>query len=442
MQAVAPAHSRREQRGWYFYDWANSAFYTTVVTLFFGPYLTVLAKKAASPDGFVYPLGIKIAAQSVWPYLVSLSVLSQVLALPVLGAIADYGRRKREMLALFAYAGALATIAMYFLDGAGYLFGCALLLIANFTFGASIVIYNAFLPEIAGAEERDAVSSKGWALGYLGGGLLLALNLLLYANAGALGLSEAHAVRISLCSAGVWWAVFTVIPLRVLRNRGPNKVMAPGENYLTAGLRQLAHTLRKVRNYPQTFLFLLAYLIYSDAIQTVITMSAQFGQEELRLPMSVLTTTVLGVQFVGFFGAMAFNWLAGAIGNKRAILLALLIWSGTLIYIYLGVKTVAEFYAMGAIIGIVLGGSQALSRSVYSFMIPKGQEAEYFSIYEVSDKGTSWLGPLFFGLALQFTGSYRTAVLSLIVFFLTGAVLLSRVSVREAALEAGNEPPR
>jgi UMF1 family MFS transporter len=146
-----------------------------------------------------------------------------------------------------------------------------------------------------------------------------------------------------------------------------------------------------------------------------------------------------------FFGAIAFNWLAGAIGNKLSILLALLalvIWSGTLIYIYLGVKTVVEFYAMGAIVGIVLGGSQALSRSVYSFMIPKGQEAEYFSIYEVSDKGTSWLGPLFFGLALQFTGSYRTAVLSLIVFFLTGAVLLSRVSVREAALEAGNEPPR
>jgi UMF1 family MFS transporter len=218
-------------------------------------------------------------------------------------------------------------------------------------------------------------------------------------------------------------------------------VLLQGEGFLTAGFRQLARTLSKVRAYPQTLLFLLAYLIYNDGIQTVINLAAHFGQEQLGLPMSVLTGAVLLVQFVAFFGALGFGYLARWIGNKHAVIASLVIWSATLFYIYFSVRTAAQFYAMAAIVGTVIGGSQALSRSIYSFLIPKGQEAEYFSIYEVSDKGTSWLGPLCFGLALQFTGSYRTAVLSLIVFFLAGLLLLARVDVRQAALEAGNEPP-
>lgn len=440
-QSATQAGRRREQRGWYVYDWANSSFITTVVALFFGPYLTVLAKEAAAAEGFVRPLGFRVPAQSVWPYLVSLSVLTQVLALPLLGAIADYGRRKREMLGWLAYAGAAATMAMYLLDGSRYALGCLLFLAANLCFGASIVIYNAFLPEIAGPEERDAVSSKGWGIGYLGGGLLLALNLWLYTQAGALGLTEAHAVRISLCSAGVWWAAFTLIPLATLRNRGARKTLAAGESLLAAGMRQLVHTLREVRRYPQTLLFLLAYLIYNDGIQTVIHMATHFGQEELGLPMSALTTAILIAQFVAFFGALGFNCLAGWVGNKRAVMAALVIWSATLVYIYAGVRGAMQFYLLAAIVGTVMGGSQALSRSIYSFMIPKGQEAEYFSIYEISDKGTSWLGPLFLGLALQLTGSYRLAVLTLIVFFVAGLALLGKVDVRRGALEAGNEPP-
>ena len=173
-------YSKREQRAWYVYDWANSAFYTTVVTVFLGPYLTVLAKAAAGSSGYVYLFGIPLAAQSVWPYAVSASVLTQVLALPVFGAIADYGRKKREMLAALVFIGSAATTGMFFLTGGQWLYGVLLFLIANFTFGASIVIYNSFLPEIAPPEERDAISSRGWALGYVGGGLLLALNLALY----------------------------------------------------------------------------------------------------------------------------------------------------------------------------------------------------------------------------------------------------------------------
>jgi UMF1 family MFS transporter len=434
-------NNRSEQRGWYFYDWANSAFSTTVVTVFLGPYLTTLANSAAGPDGFLDLFGLRLNAGSIFPYVVSLSVLLQVLFLPVLGAIADYSHRKKQLLAAFAYLGALATTGMYFLYGTRYLLGGALFVFANVSFGASVVFYNAFLPEIASPDRRDSVSSMGWAIGYLGGGLLLLINLILFSKAEAFGLTPGQAVRISLASAGVWWGIFTIIPLMALRSRQPIKRLPPTESYLTIGFKQLRQTLGKVRDYPQTLLFVVAYLFYNDGIQTVITLSSEFGQEELKLPLSTLTTVILMVQFVAFFGSLLFNYVAKGIGSKHAIVVSLLIWTGCLIYAYGFLQTAFQFFILAAVIGIVLGGSQALSRSVYSLMIPRGQEAEYFSLYEVSERGTSWLGPLLFGLSLQLTGSYRIAIVSLVIFFILGLVLLFRVDVRKAAIEAGNQPP-
>jgi MFS transporter, UMF1 family len=436
-----PAARRRERIGWYFYDWANSAFATTVVTVFIGPYLTTVTKAAADPDGFVHPLGIRIYAGSFFPYVVSLSVLLQVIFLPLLGAISDYSHGKKPLLGFSAFLGAAATSGLYFLHGTNYLLGAGLFLVANLSFGASVVVYNAFLPEIAGPDERDTVSSMGWALGYLGGGLLLGLNLALFANAGRLGLRPADAARISLASAGVWWAVFTLVPLATLRAGAPVRRLPSGDSYLRAGFRQLAHTLRGAGQYPHTLLFLAAYLLYNDGVQTVINMSSQFGQEELGLPLDTLTQVILMVQFVAFFGSLLFNAVAKRLGSKRAIMLSLVIWTGTVVYAYAVLETRAQFFALGAVIALVLGGSQALSRSVYSLMIPRGREAEYFSLYEVSERGTSWLGPLLFGLALQFSGSYRVAILSVVVFFVVGLVLLAGVDVRRAAIEAGNQPP-
>jgi UMF1 family MFS transporter len=428
--------SRREQRAWYFYDWANSAFPTTVLTVFIGPYLTTIAKAAAGSDGFVHPLGIRIAAESFFPYVVSLSVLLQVFLLPLLGAIADYSHFKKQMLAVFAYVGAFATMGMYFMQGTDYLFGGILFVIANLSYGASIVFYNAFLLDIAQPEERDRVSSMGWALGYVGGGTLLALNLLLFAKAADWGLGVAEAVRINLASAGVWWAVFTLIPLLGLKRRRPVKLLPAGTRYVTIGLKQLRQTLAKIHTHPHALLFLIAYLIYNDGIQTVIALASVFGQEELGLSMTTLTTVILMVQFVGIPGNFLFNYVARAITAKRAIIVSLLIWCATLFYAYAFLKTTLDFYLMAAAIAIVLGGSQALSRSVFSLMIPKGQESEYFGLYEISDKGTSWLGPLLFGLALQFTGSYRVALLSLITFFVIGIVILLKVDVREGTRQA------
>ncbi|MCS6800695.1 MAG: MFS transporter [Chloroflexota bacterium] len=435
------AVQRREQVGWYFYDWANSAFSTTVTTVFLGPYLTTVTRAAADSGGFVYPFGIPVFAGSFFAYLTSASVLLQVLVLPMLGAIADYSRRKKLMLGVFAYLGALATAGLYFVQGTNYLLGGALFLVANLAFGASIVFYNAFLPEIATPDERDRVSSQGWAFGYLGGGTLLALNLLLFSQASALGLSQGDAARISLGSAGIWWAIFSVIPLLALRQRQPIKHLPPGENPVSVGLKQLWQTASKLPRYPQTVVFLIGYLLYNDGIQTVIALSSQFGQEELGIPLSTLTTVILVLQFIAFFGAMGMGWIASRLGAKRTVMGSLVLWTFVVVYAYAVLRTTLEFWLMAVLIGLILGGSQALSRSMFSQMIPRGQEAEYYSIYEVSERGTSWIGPLLFGLTLQFTGSYRQAILSLIIFFVLGLLILSRVDVRRAAREAGNQPP-
>lgn len=427
---------RPERIGWYFYDFANSAFSTTVVTVFTGPYLTSAARAAADPAGYVHPFGIPVLAGSFFPYVVSLSVFFQVLLLPLLGAVADYSHRKKEMLFLFAYGGAAATMGLYFVEGRRYLAGGGLFLAANVFFGASVVFYNAYLPEIAPPERRDSVSSVGWAFGYLGGGILLLFNLVLFSRAADFGLTAGQAVRISIASAGGWWAVFSLPTLMTLRRRQPLRRIPAGEGILLTGFQQLRRTFGEAKGRPQLLLFLGAYLLYNDGIQTVIALSSQFGQEELGLPVSTLTTAILMVQFVAFFGSLLFNAFAKAVGARNAIAVSLVLWTGALVYAYAGLRDAAGFYALAAAIAVVLGGSQALSRSLFSRMIPREQEAEYFSLYEVSERGTSWLGPLLFGLALQFTGSYRIAILSLAVFFLAGLALLLRVDVPRAEAEA------
>ena len=388
----------------------------------------------------VHPFGIPVFPGSYYGYILSLSVLLQVLVLPVVGAVADYSDRKKSILGWLAYIGAACTLLMYFINGNNYLYGGVLFLVANVAFGASIVVYNSFLPDIAPEEDRDSVSSKGFAWGYVGGALLLVLNLALFTYYEKLGITKGMAVRLSLASAGLWWGLFTIIPLRALRNRKSPQQRDPGHNILTTGFKQLFRTLSEMRNYPQTMIFLIGYLIYNDAIQTVITMAGVFGSKELKIPDDKLTLAILMVQIVAFPGAMLFNGLAKAIKAKWAIVVSLVVWTVLVIAMYGFVTTTTEFFIAAAIVALVLGGSQALSRSLYSVMIPKGREAAYYSLYEISDKGSSWLGPLVFSFALQYSKSYRSAILSLIVFFVVGLFFLVKVDVRRATLEAGNEP--
>ncbi|MGP3991194.1 MFS transporter [Streptomyces sp. 3N207] len=435
---------RREQRGWYFYDWANSVFSTSVLTVFLGPYLTEVTKAAADADGYVHPLGIPVRAGSFFPYAVSASVLLSVLVMPLAAAFADRTGRKKPLLGTAAYLGAGATTGMFFLDGDRYLLGGVLLVVANVSFAVSIVLYHAFLPQIAPPEERDAVSSRGWAFGYGSGALVLVANLGLFLGHEALGVTESTAVRICLASAGLWWAVFTVVPLLRLRER-PAVAHAPdgtGRAAFGQGFRQLAGTLRQLRRYPLTLLFLLAYLLYNDGIQTVITQASVFGSEGLGLDQTTLIGAILLVQVLAVVGALALGRLAARYGAKRTILGSLVAWTVTVgAGYFLPRENPVWFYALAAAIGLVLGGSQALSRSLFSHLVPAGKEAEYFALYEISDRGTSWLGPLVFGVTYQLTGDYRNAILSLVVFFVVGFTLLLRVPVQRAATAVGNVAP-
>ncbi len=429
--------NKKERLGWYFYDWANSAFPTTVITVFLGPYITSIANNVAV-NGQINVYELEIASGSYYPYLVSISVFLQVFFLPIIGSIADKTKAKKSILGVAAYIGALATLSLFFLDGNKYIFGGWMFVVANISFGASIVVYNSILNDISTIDERDEVSSKGWAFGYIGGGLLLLINLVFFSNADSFGISTSDAVRICLASAGAWWAIFTVFPLLWIRNyknqihkrdKSPVKI-------LRGGFEQFIDTFKNAKKYPRTLYFLIAYLMYNDGVQAVIALAAQFGQEELGLEMSFLTLVILIVQFVAFGGALLFGKLANYLGTKKALATSIIIWICAIIFAFGFLYGKTEFLILGLTIGLVMGGTQALSRSLFSKIIPKNQEAEYFSFYEISERGTSWLAPLLFGLVYQFTSSYRLAILSLLLFFIIGLYMLLRVKLDKAIIDA------
>jgi MFS transporter, UMF1 family len=444
MMALAPApmNDKREIFGWAMYDWANSAFSTTVGTVFLGPYIASLAATAGKsfPDGLARLGGLAIAPDSFVPYCVSISVVLQVLFLPILGAVADYSHARKPMMQAFASFGAVMTILMFFVTGPVWWLGGLLFILANLAFGASIVLYNSYLPDIASEDQRDRVSSYGWAMGYLGDGILLLLNLILFTFRDRLGIPTDLAIRVNLASAGVWWLTFAYFTWARLRPRHAHRALPSGESYVSVGFKQLWGTIREVRHFPETLKFLGAYFLYNDGIQTVIAVSSTFAAAPLlrgglELDLSTLTKIILLIQFTAFFGALFWGRLAKWIGAKQAIIVSLVIWSLVVIYAYFGMRgssRVLEFTLLGVVIAVVLGGSQAISRSLFAQMIPDGKEAEFYSFYEISDRGTSWIGPLLFGLMNQITGSLRPAILSLIFFFVVGLIILPFVNEHKA----------
>ena len=370
----------------------------------------------------------------------------QVLFLPILGAIADYSHLRKRMMQIFAAIGASSTIAMFFVTGNLWWLGGVLFIIANLTFGAAIVFYNAYLPDIASEEERDRASSYGFAMGYIGGGILLALNLAFYIFSDKIGVPGSLAVRINLASAGIWWLGFSFITWSRLRPRHAARSLPAGESYVSIGFKQLGKTFREMRNFPETLKFLIAYFLYNDGIQTVIAVASTFAAAPIirggiELDENTLIAVILMIQFVAFFGALFWGRLATWIGAKQAVIVSLVIWAGVVIYAYGGLKgesRVMEFFILGMAIAIVLGGSQAISRSLFAQMIPKGREAEFYSFYEVSERGTSWTGPLIFGLANQIFGSLRYGILALIFYFIAGLMVLPFVNVTKAMDDVKN----
>lgn len=434
------------QKAWYFYDWANSAYVTTTTTVLFGPYLTSVAQNAAcgeveSCDAALDVLGFGIAPGSLYFYVITFTTLLSAFLLPFLGAYADLRHDKQKIMGRLAWVGATAAAAMFFVSGTNWQLGSLLLIVGNLALGASLVVYDAILIEISSPDERDRVSSKGWAFGYVGGGLLLIVNLAAFTLAPD-DLKEI-AIRYSLLSAGIWWAAWTLIPYFKIKNSADNAYSDQKIQHLAAGsFKQLARTLRELANYPQTRLFLIAYLFFNDGVQTVIASASVYGSEELGLGQTDLVGAIVIVQIVAFIGAATTGKVAARLGAFKTVRTSLVIWTVVIVAGYfLPANKATLFYLLAAMIGFVLGGTQALSRSLFSQLVPARKEAEYFALYQAMERGTSWLGTLTFGLAFQLSGSYRPGLFALIAFFLVGGILLSKVDVRRGIDQAGNKQP-
>lgn len=431
------------------YDWANHAFFTLVLGVLIGEYITSLAQKAVGENGAVISFGGHdlVTAKSLFSYSVALSVFLQIFFLPVLGAIADYTHLKKTFLGFFCYLGAISCALLFVVQGNLYLLGAVFFIIANLSAGASIVFFNSYLPDITTEERRDKVSSWGFATGYGGGFVTLILGAVLLAKADSLGLTVEMAVRICFLFSGVWWGGFAVFTFLFLKRRLPVRAAPTDKHYIVAGFAELKETFHELFKLKQTLRFLIAYLLYNDGIQTVIAMSAIFLSQELFVAKGIepdrsfLLLAFMIAQAVAFVGALIFERIAHFTSTKAAILISLFIWCSIVIYAFGFLNSLTEAYIMSGAIGFVLGGSQALSRSLFSQMIPAGRESAFFGIYAISERGTSWLGPVVFGLVAQLTNSYRPAILALMVFFIVGSMILLLTNTDKAIEDARNEIP-
>jgi len=429
------------------YDWANSAFFTTIVGVLIGPYLMGLASAAVGADGVILDLGLfQVTPKGLPAFCTAVSVASMVIFLPVLGAIADYTQLKKWMMAAFCYTGVIAAGLLFFVSES-YVACSVLFIISTMTFAAANVFYNAFLIDITSENNRDKVSSYGYGLGYLSGFLMLGLNLIFISNAERLGFTTGEAVRICFLAAAIWWGGFALITFFMLKNRVAVKSVPDDRNIVTVGFSELWQTLKELKRLKYTTMFLVAYLFYNDGIQTVILQSSVFISHELftsrglEVDNAFLITIFAVAQISAFAGALIFERIARFIGAKGTILLALGIWCAIVIYAYQFFETKTQAYIMGACIGMVLGAGQALSRSLFSQMIPAGRESSFFGLYEISEKGTSWMGQIMFTIIVGATGSFRHAILGLIVFFVVGSLILLFTDTTRAIHEAGNLTP-
>ena len=440
-------NDRKEIFGWMLYDWANSAFFTTIVGVLVGPYLLNLAQNAVGEDGVVLDLGLfNVTPKGLPAFCTALSVISLVVFLPVLGAIADYTHLKKLLMAVFCYIGVVAAALLFFVTES-YVACSVLFIISTMTFAASNVFYNAFLIDITTEDRRDKVSSYGYGLGYLSGFIMLVLNLIFISNAESLGFSTGEAVRICFLGAALWWGGFAAGTFYLLRTRGAVKSVPEDKNIVTVGFAELWQTLKQLGRLRYTLQFLIAYLFYNDGIQTVILQSSVFISYELFTSKGLETDNAFLIvifaiaQISAFAGALIFERVARVLGAKWTIVVSLFIWCAIVIYAYTLFENKTQAYVMGAVIGMVLGSAQALSRSLYSQMIPAGRESSFFGLYEISEKGTSWMGQLMFTIIVGATGSFRYAILGLIVFFIVGSIILLFTDTNRAIHEAGNLTP-
>lgn len=429
---------RPELRAWAMYDWANSAFITTVVAAVFPIYYAQVAASGLDPDTATFRFSVAT----------TIALACIALMAPVLGALADYTASKKRLLALFMMIGVSATACMSLIQQGDWLLALVLFMIGNIGVYGSFSFYDSLLPHIARQDELDRVSTAGYAIGYLGGGLLLAVNLAWIQMPHTFGLANSGVgVRLSFVSVAVWWLVFSIPlfrrvpePPATLTRRSGGAAPQSFGTALAASLADLLHTLRELRRFKHAFLMLLAFLLYNDGIGTIIRMASIYATQ-LGIPSSHLIGALMIVQFTGIPFSFLFGRLAARIGAKRAIFLALAVYTAISILGFF-MKTALHFYVLAFLVGTVQGGSQALSRSLFAQMVPRDRSSEFFGFFSVSDKAAGILGPLLFALSIALLGSYRSAILSVIVFFVAGAFVLAKVDIAEGQRAARAAEPR
>ncbi len=402
------------------YDWANSAFATTIMAAFLPVYYSRVAASHL-PD---------TVATAYWGYTTAIALALVALLAPVLGAAADYMGAKKRFLAGFMSFGVTFTALLYFIGEGDWFLASVIFIVANIGFAGANVFYEALLPSVARDDEMDRVSTAGYAVGYLGGGVLLALNAAWYLFPESFGFTDdGQAVKAAFVSVAVWWVLFSLPLFR--RVREPERRLGAGEavglNPATVGFSRVLSTLREIRRHRDLFLFLLAFLIYNDGVGTIMKMGAIYG-EEIGIEVSHVIGALLLVQFVGIPFTLAFGQLAARMSAKNGVLVCLVVYSGIAAFGF--VMTEAwQFWALAVGVAMVQGGVQGLSRSLYASMIPAGRSTEFFGFYSVSSKFAGIAGPLVFAVVGQSMGTSRWGILSLIVFFVVGAALLTRVDV-------------
>ena len=419
--------NRPELRAWAMYDWANSAFQSTVITAVFPPFFSAVAAA-----GLPAPIATERFA---WATTIAVTITA-VLG-PVLGAIADYRAIKKRMLAIFVGIGVITTMMMGTIGRGEWEYAALLFMIANIAIASSFVFYDSLLPHIAAPEEMDRVSTAGYAVGYLGGGVLLVINLLWILMPGRFGIPDSvTGIKLSFVSVGVWWLVFSIPLFR--RVPEPARMLeadeTANENPVRAAFVRVWETFHELRGYRQAFLMLVAFLLYNDGIQTIIRMAAIYGAE-IGIDQTSQIEAFVVVQFVGIPFSFLFGALAGRIGAKAGIFIALVVYTGISVLGYF-MTTAWQFFALAFLVGTVQGGSQALSRSLFARMIPKHKSSEYFGFFSVFEKFAGIAGPALFAASVGIFGSSRAAVLSVILFFICGGLILTRVNVAEGEARA------
>ncbi len=416
--------------GWVMYDWANSAFVTTITAAV----LPVYYSSVAAVD---LPVHLRTA---YWGYTTTIALLLVALMGPVMGAMADFRGAKKKFLTIFALIGIAGAALLFFVMEGDWLLASLFYIIGNVGFAGANVFYDSLLPHVAEEDESDQVSSRGYAFGYLGGGLLLAVNLAMIMTAPD-GQTTALMSRLSFLTVAGWWLIFT-IPLWLWVKEPVRRILKGEENFnpVQASFSRLAHTFGQVRKYKELFKFIIAFWLYNNGIGTIIVMATIYGTE-LKFSQTTTIGTLLMVQFVGIPFSLLFGRLGKKLGTKKSILLSLAIYTAIAIGGYFMVQEI-HFWILGFGVAIVQGGSQALSRSLFSRMVPKSQSAEFYSFFSVSEKVAGTIGPLLFGVVSTIMGGSRLSIVSLIVFFITGGFLLTRVDENEGMRVAKEEEAR